>query len=420
MSLSPPSDARSVEFARLFNLFELLVSRRPRVNTNTDLDRSTVDIDNIHGATEDDSLQSLPMPEELGPVIKNLTAIVNGRSSKPVFRSSLPGSRPRRNTVASSSRKASGMSTASEDSEGESSGGEDDVSLAKFPLSDERKYPFTFKHMVHKLYRKDDWVRTIKEMLEKSKNEFKPLAEQEMVIATESAQEEEDQDINSATRMGMVRFSLASPGVGRRGTVARPGMRQRSQSVVNIGGRLQATPSSSSSVTSPGSGAISESRNIRALKKRCVGRRRSLSGPLNGDPSIETDATAPGKAGKGGSWVYASTVSSAEAPDHTIYTTTFPPGQPPSPTQSSFSTLSYPLLRSGRANLPSALRGSGAAAAIKRRDSAGNALPNLPFQTLANTPEGRIAARKRAMTAKALTMEEDLKATKPSKRPFSG
>jgi hypothetical protein len=49
--------------------------------------------------------------------------------------------------------------------------------LGEFQLAEEKKYPFTFKHMIHKLYKEDDWLRTVKEVLEKSKQDFKPLGE---------------------------------------------------------------------------------------------------------------------------------------------------------------------------------------------------------------------------------------------------
>ena len=51
---------------------------------------------------------------------------------------------------------------------------EDRELLARFPLG--KTYQFMFKLMVHKLYQVNEWVKTVKEMFEKLKMEFKPLA----------------------------------------------------------------------------------------------------------------------------------------------------------------------------------------------------------------------------------------------------
>lgn len=75
------------------------------------------------------------------------------------------------------------MASANRTTAADSDEDEDEESLAKFPLG--KKYPFTFKLMVHKLYRVD-------EMLEKSKMEFKPLAEQDAVVEQDKAEEEQD------------------------------------------------------------------------------------------------------------------------------------------------------------------------------------------------------------------------------------
>ena len=47
----------------------------------------------------------------------------------------------------------------------------------EFPSSDSQ-FPFTFKQMIHTLYDTETWADKVKDMLEESKNQFKPLPEE--------------------------------------------------------------------------------------------------------------------------------------------------------------------------------------------------------------------------------------------------
>jgi hypothetical protein len=261
------SSAETAEFARLFDFFERLASRCAQ-SSDSDVPM--------------DDLRSLPIPEELEPVIKSLSTIV-GTSKAPCSRAL--DSRPRRNTVAAT------KCTLAADSDDNS---DEDESFAKFPVG--KRYPFTFKLMVHKLYRVDEWAKTVNEMLEKSKMEFKPLAEQDTVAEEEKAEKEQD-DV-TAVNKNTVHFKVGvSNGGGRRGSV----VGQRSQSVVVLGTKI--VRPTSPLPKSLGSGG---QREFRALKKRCVGRRRSMGGPMNGE-SVGGRIT-------GDSWVYDAATSSAEHP----------------------------------------------------------------------------------------------------------
>jgi hypothetical protein len=51
--------------------------------------------------------------------------------------------------------------------------------VATFPLG--RLYLFTFKFMIHKLYELEEWAEKVKEIVEKSQSQFKPLGETEYV-----------------------------------------------------------------------------------------------------------------------------------------------------------------------------------------------------------------------------------------------
>ncbi|KAF8813014.1 hypothetical protein BYT27DRAFT_7220679 [Phlegmacium glaucopus] len=342
------------EFARLFDFFERLASRRAR---SSDLDVPM------------DDLRSLPIPEELEPVIKSLSAIVG--TSKATCK-----------TLSSDPRLADSDSDSDSDEE----------SLTKFPLG--KRYPFTFKLMVHKLYRVDEWAKTVKEMLEKSKMEFKPLAEQDAVVG-------EEEMASAGKDKNTVHFKIGVSSGGRRGSVT--GGRQRSQSVVVLGPKTVGP--ASPLLKSPGSGGQSE---FRALKKRCVGRRKSMSGRMDGDSAtVRVD----------GSWVYDAAISSAEQPASGTFPA-FSSTPPSSPTvQRGFS--SYQAL--GTLGVPRKVSIGGR---TKRRVSGG--MPRtltpvaLPFQqvTNINLPD-RISARKRALTINGMSGVEEAK-KKQMKRPFAG
>ena len=100
------------------------------------------------------------IPEELEPVTKSLSVIVGMSKSAcgtlgPDGQCNVP----------------SANHTLAEDFD--SNFDEDNESLAKFPLG--KRYPFTFKLMVHMPYRVDEWAKKVEQMLEKSKMVFKSL-----------------------------------------------------------------------------------------------------------------------------------------------------------------------------------------------------------------------------------------------------
>ena len=218
------SGAKTAEFA---HLFERLASRRVR---SSDLDIPM------------DDLWSLSIPEELEPVIKSLSTIVGTSKCKTL------GSRAR-------------ISAPDSDS--------DEESMAKFPLG-KKEYPFTFKLMVHKLYRVDEWAKAVKEMLEKSKLEFKPLAEQDAVIEEDKVERERQNNIASMNKdKNAIHFQVGvSNGGRRRGSVV-GGRQLCSQTVVFS--RLETVGPAFPLIKSPGNGGQSK---FRVLKKRRVGRRR--------------------------------------------------------------------------------------------------------------------------------------------------
>ncbi|KAK7012228.1 hypothetical protein R3P38DRAFT_2790833 [Favolaschia claudopus] len=254
---SSPSD-KNAEFARLFNLFEMLANRKARMAAA--------------GSTSLDDTYAITIPADLEPVVRSLATVVPPRD--------IPSTRRRRNTVAALGRPPS----LDDDSDSES-----DESIAKFPLGD-KSFMFTFKMMIHKLYQVDEWATKVREVLEKSQIEYKPLAEQELIrVATTTAPAVE------RPANGRVHFK-AEVSVGGRKSLPLAPSRTRSHSVA-----APTRPAATNNIRAPlQTPTITiASTETRATKKRCVGRRKSVSGPLS---------PAEG-------WFYDAAVSAAELPE---------------------------------------------------------------------------------------------------------
>ncbi|KIO03381.1 hypothetical protein M404DRAFT_955055 [Pisolithus tinctorius Marx 270] len=104
--------------------------------------------------------------------------------------------------------------------------------------------------MLHKLYDSDEWAAKVKNALEVSKSQFKPLAEKIENALREARGRERAMDRKMVTRARSC-ATLATGGKSRGSVMPR----ERAKSIArNEGGR--------------------------ALKKRCVGRRKSVSGPM--------------------------------------------------------------------------------------------------------------------------------------------
>ncbi|KAJ3820949.1 hypothetical protein EV361DRAFT_867161 [Lentinula raphanica] len=236
------STSHNGDFAHLFELFEKLASGRSRATDFTE-----------PSLTHDTS--TLSIPKDLQPVFRNLASLVTPRTAT-------TGStrRGRRNTVA----VPSGSSDVETDTDTES--------VAQFPIG--KQYPFKFKMMLHKLYEIEEWGKKVKEVLEMSQKKFKPLTETEGDRL--KGGEKERKDVGSRVDVG-----LRSP-PGRTG-------RPRSNTVGAGRDNVPRAPVSTLRV---------EPRDDeRAVKKRCVGRRKSISS---------------GMAGESSGWVFNATVASSE------------------------------------------------------------------------------------------------------------
>ncbi|KAJ7606142.1 hypothetical protein DFH06DRAFT_1019470 [Mycena polygramma] len=269
--MATTSAEKTAEFAKLFDLFEMLANRRSRRTPAT-------------GSTLDDTC-AITVPADLEPVFRSLATAVPPRQP-------LSG-RARRNTVA-----ALGRTTFPDDDDSDS----DVESVAKFPLG--KTYTFTFKMMIHKLYQADEWAQKVRDVLKKSQIEYKPLAEKEQVKKVEAAASPPVAD-------GRVRFK-AEVTVGGKKTMPLAPSRTRSHSVAGPSRMVANTraPSATSATPPP----ITLHDDARAVKKRCIGRRKSVSGPLSPASPV------------GEGWIYDAAVSSAEIRERvTVGTTTSTP-----------------------------------------------------------------------------------------------
>ncbi|KAH7910309.1 hypothetical protein BJ138DRAFT_1153272 [Hygrophoropsis aurantiaca] len=209
------TNTKTAEFAKLFELFDRVATRRSRGDVGIAIGREDI----------------AAIPPEFAPVLKNLSTLLSIRAQRNQDRQIKPTGRPRRNTV--------GAGVAEE--------------LPSFPPED--RYPFTFKLMLHKLYDIGAWAEKVKSTVEASKEQFKPLAERIQEFSEENTRQ---------LKKGVTRA--------------------RSHSVIGA-------PKSPRAAL----GRVVPAEPSRALKKRCVGRRKSMSGPM-----------------AGAGWVYDAAVSSVE------------------------------------------------------------------------------------------------------------
>lgn len=304
--MSPSTGDRAGEFAKLLNFFDQLVSRGRKSLTALDTPSHATSSPD----SRDDTRSSIPTAcanarrpiiglikanqfEEFYHATTSLKRLDNSTASKTDRGDSAEQSQER--DVAASDATES---TASDLEQGEDDNrslweedGEEGASLAKFPM--EKQRPFTFKLMLHKLYGREDWIKKVQEALEQSKREYKPLSE--CLDDTRKGRFGEDRDREGTKGVDRgesvrVRFTLGS-GRGQAGQTTSGCGRQRSLSVATHSTDEMARETE-------GKGGIA-----RAVKKRCVGRRKSLNGPLNGSEEV---------GGAGRVWIYDALISQLE------------------------------------------------------------------------------------------------------------
>lgn len=242
------ANSKTAQFARLFDLFDRVATRRTRALTgDTGEVISADDIANV--------------PAEFAPVLKNLSTTLSLRAlrdeehARRVQAASTPRTHHNIVAVAPFTIPTTGNPVSRVDVVG---GPESPT----FPPGG--CYPFTFKLMLHKLYDLDEWAEKVKNSVEASKSQFKPLAERvQNVVRDVTANINEKGEKNSSIRPVLGTSAKFKP--------PSPTMHPRSAAVP------------------------SKPETSRVLKKRCIGRRKSLSGPMST-----------------GVWVYDAVISATE------------------------------------------------------------------------------------------------------------
>jgi hypothetical protein len=346
----PTPYEKSAEFARLYYFFEKLTQPRSRATSRNHHHRS---LSHWHEEPETTAADA-PIPEDIAPLLKNLSAILtkdepldhgdggdgdggaelleasetqvcipetpttamastfattitnttttthfhHARSVSPSDRASV---RPRRNTVAASAPASGSARTQTQ---------------TRFPLR-EKRYPFTFKLLLHKLYDLEAWHAKVQEVLAASQEQFRSLN----ATASPTSHDNNNNSIinnddntgsggtsggdgggvpcspaspgTTTTTFSGSLFGPASPPTSLESPLARRRRRAQSTSKTKASNDARGGPSTSSS-TPP--------RPSRAVKKRIVNRRRSAN-RLDGEDV----------AGKMGEWMYDAAVSSVDA-----------------------------------------------------------------------------------------------------------
>ncbi|KAI9440768.1 hypothetical protein H4582DRAFT_2056058 [Lactarius indigo] len=288
-------DDKSAEFARLYYFFERLTKPRS------------------HGKYPSDESESYEVvPEDIAPLLKNLSAILTKdgpidegaadldkvqvsvpetptTASAPTFASSAlppahmppdhaPTVRPRRNTVAGSHTDTPAIAIAR-------------GIQARFPLR-EKRYPFTFKLLLHKLYDLEGWAAKVQEVLAASQDRFRSLGSSPTADAATGDSSSDGDKSNSPSSPGSpTTFSASVFGAPPPSLEPlSPTRRQRAQSASKSKAANDAARSGSATPVRP--------QSSRAVKKRIVNRRRSMTG-------LGTETK--------GEWMYDAAVSSVDA-----------------------------------------------------------------------------------------------------------
>ena len=305
---------KSAEFARLYYFFEKLTQPRSRERIQ---DREST----LSRETTADG----PVPEDIAPLLKNLSAILTKdepedgdalgigetqvsipetpmtalastfpTTSPPQPPPTLPNftdhasTRPRRNTVAGSSAQT-GPSVRTPVRQSAV------VHQTRFPLGVKR-YPFTFKLLLHKLYDLEDWAAKVHEVLATSQEQFRSLnSTPSGRSGSSSGGISSDEAPRSPSSPGVTFTSplFETPSSPLESPLAR---RRRAQSI----SKIKVSDNVSRSGPSPGPGMTTRPpppAPSRAVKRRIVNRRRSTNGL---------------GIGKLGEWTYDAAVSSVD------------------------------------------------------------------------------------------------------------
>ena len=350
----PTPYEKSAEFARLYYFFEKLTQPRSCATSRNNHHRS---MSHWHEEPETTAADA-PIPEDIAPLLKNLsailtkdepldhgdgdgdgcaelleasetqvcipetpttamastfaTAITNTTTAttthfphaRPVSPSDRASVRPRRNTVAESALASGSVRVPDVHSRHVRT-----QTQTRFPLR-EKRYPFTFKLLLHKLYDLEDWAAKVQQVLVASQEQFRSL---NATATSPTGDNNNSSSINNDNTGGGdgggVPCSPASPGTTTTfsGSLFGPASPPTSLESPSARRRRRAQSTSKTKASNDAGGGPSTSsstppRPSRAVKKRIVNRRRSAN-RLGGENVV----------GKMGEWMYDAAVSSVDA-----------------------------------------------------------------------------------------------------------
>ena len=290
------ANSKTAEFARLFDLFDRVATRRTRALTGDTSE--VISIDDIAN-----------VPVEFAPVLKNLSTILSLRAIRDEEHArraqAASTTNPRHNTrvsAHSTTLAAAKNPTPRVDVMEPSDEVEEDPETRTFPLGE--RYPFTFKLMLHKLYDLDEWAEKVKSAVETSKSQFKPLAERVQNVVrdvTASIKERGEKRSNVHPILGasakVTPSSTTSSASIHRDATARIKERGEKRSSVRpvLGASAKFGPAGTTRHSHSAAAMPSKPETSRVLKKRCIGRRKSVNGPMST-----------------GVWVYDAAISATE------------------------------------------------------------------------------------------------------------
>jgi len=270
-------DSSISDFTSLVELFNKLANRPVRPTAKDD--------------SELDDLRNVSVPPEFQNVVRNLSSLIAPRANtefKPA--AGVTKGRPRRNTVA-----VSAISPRTVTPEPSIATQDNDIPLPNpFPIEGQQ-FPFTFKMMLHKLYELDDWEKKVKDVLSQSRSQFKPLA-----LVEDHPVRPVDDKANSTPKVHFA-AGLGHPNLShQRRNIGSVPSRHRS---VSMGGDIPKLSAKDAKVLLRD--------DARAVKKRCVGRRKSYQEAFDSENGIARRSP--------GLWVYEAAAVSVDTSTRDSY-----------------------------------------------------------------------------------------------------
>ncbi|KAI0820296.1 hypothetical protein BC628DRAFT_917177 [Trametes gibbosa] len=192
---------------------------------------------------------------------------------------------------------------------------------APAPDEADEAFEFTFRLMIHKLYSIRDFAAMVDDVVRTSQARFQPLPPTLL-----SSRRRSGLYSPSPSSPYSHRFSYSGSHSGELSGLFGGYAGSDGESFVSTD--TLASPSEPTLPSSPSLQSVDvlqeHDEDVRALKKRCIGRRMSLAGPEAQDTASVKNAASAGSGG----WVYDAAVAAVEAPSYAAFVAGLPPLSP--------------------------------------------------------------------------------------------